>query len=86
MCGEIIGPTIGILAHNTHVTYSGIATALASASAGWLITNILCGVLQNIFNNYQDLMLSMGFFLRAISIIKQTCFSCFVNSIFIFFL
>ncbi len=85
MCSEIIGPTMGILAHNTHVTFNGIATALASGNVGWLATNILCGFFQNIVNKYQDLMLSMSFFLRAISIIKQTCFLfCFVTSIFIF--
>ncbi|CAF1526751.1 unnamed protein product, partial [Adineta steineri] len=43
LCGEIIGPTMTILAHNIQVTFNGMATVLASASAGGLITNIICG-------------------------------------------
>jgi hypothetical protein len=84
MGSEIIGPTMGILAHNTHVTYNGIASALASGSVGGLTTNILCGsVFQNFVNHHVDVMIAVGLFLRAICTIKQTPFSFSMNSIFV---
>ncbi len=57
-----------ILAYNIHVTYSGIATAIALRTAGGLVSNILCGIFQNFVNNNQDLMLIIGYFIPAISI------------------
>jgi hypothetical protein len=79
----MIGPSMGILAHNTHVTFTGIATALASGGVGGLLTNIFCGVFHNLVNNYQDLLLIVAFFLRAIRTIKQTFVSCPITRIFI---
>ncbi|CAF0918842.1 unnamed protein product [Adineta steineri] len=66
LCGEIIGPTMTILAHNIQVTFNGMATVLASASAGGLITNIICGIFQNFINNYSELMLTTAFFMSAL--------------------
>jgi len=57
---------MGILAHNTHVTYNGIASALAARSGGYFVANILCGVFQNTVKNYPDLILAASFFLSAI--------------------
>ncbi len=75
---------MSILAYNIHVTYNGIASALGSASVGGLITNIVCGIFQNFVKNYQDLLLTMAFFLRAIRTIEQTIFSCHINNIFVY--
>ncbi len=75
---------MGILAHNTHVTFNGIGSALAARSAGGLISNIVCGFLQNFVNNYQDLMLTIGFILSAIRTTEQISFSYHINSMFIF--
>ncbi|CAF1426946.1 unnamed protein product [Adineta steineri] len=66
LCGEIIGPTMTILAHNIQVTFNGMATVLASASAGGLITNIICGIFENFINNYSELMLTTAFFMSAL--------------------
>jgi hypothetical protein len=55
-----------ILAHNINVTFNGIASVLASASAGGLITNIFFGIFQNLINNYSDLMIAIVFFLSAL--------------------
>jgi hypothetical protein len=55
-----------ILAHNTHVTYNGIASALATRSGGYLIANILCGIFQKVMKNYSDFVLFGSFFLSAI--------------------
>ena len=65
---------MGMLAHNTGVTYKGIVTALASGSIGGLVTNLLCGFLQKLVNNYQDMMLVTAFLLRAIRTIKEQFF------------
>jgi hypothetical protein len=63
-----------ILAHNTHVTFNGIASALASGSAGGLLTNIFCGIFQKFINNYSDLMLAVSFFLPALRTTKPFVF------------
>jgi hypothetical protein len=74
---------MGILAYNIHVTYSGIATALASRTAGGLLNNIVCGVFQKFVNNYQDLMLTIGFIVPAISTTDLIFYSRFINSLLI---
>ena len=74
MCGEIIGPTMEILAQNIHVTFNGMASVLASASAGGLITNIFYGIFQNCINNYSDVMLAIVFFLSALRTIEYFIF------------
>ncbi len=79
----MIGPTMGILAHNAHVTYNGIASALASAAAGGLLTNILYGICQKYIDNYQDLMLALFFGLRGIRKIQQIFFSYYITSLLI---
>ncbi len=79
----MIGPTMGILAYNIHVTYSGIATVLASRTAGGLLTNIVCGVFQKFVNNSQDLMLTIGFLVPAISTTDLIFYYCFINSLLI---
>jgi hypothetical protein len=61
---------MSILAHNTQVAYNGIASALASAAAGGLLTNILCAFSQKLVKNRQDFMLAASFGLRAIRKIK----------------
>ncbi|CAF1271268.1 unnamed protein product [Adineta ricciae] len=66
MCGEIIGPTMTILAHNIQVTFNGIATVLAFGSVGGLITNLFCGIFQNFTANYPELMLTTAFLLTAL--------------------
>ncbi len=60
-----------ILAHNTHVTYNGIATALAARSGGYLIANIICAIFQKIVMNYSELVLATSFFLPAIGETKE---------------
>ena len=65
---------MGTLARNTGVTYNGMATALAAGSIGALITTITCGFLQNLVNNYQDVMLVLAFFFRAIRTTKEQFF------------
>ncbi|UJR19827.1 hypothetical protein I4U23_022960 [Adineta vaga] len=77
LCGEIIGPTMTILAHNIQVTFNGIASVLASGSAGGLITNIFCGIFQNFTNNYSELMLTTGFFLSTLLM----CITPFIHSL-----
>ena len=47
---------MGILAHNTHVTYDGIASTLASRSGGTLIAYMSCAIFQKIVKNYSDLI------------------------------
>jgi hypothetical protein len=74
---------MGIIAHNTHVTFNGIGSALASGSAGGLLTNIFCGIFQKSVKNHLDFMLVMAFFLRAIRTIEQTLCSYHINNIFI---
>ena len=64
-----------MLAHNTDVTFNGIATALSAWSIGSLASNLICGFLQNFVNNYQDLMLTIAFFLRAIRTMKNKFFA-----------
>jgi hypothetical protein len=70
---------MGILAHNTHVTFNGIASALASRSAGSLISNILCGIFQKVVKNYPDLMLAIAFFIPAIGTTEQNSYSYHIN-------
>ena len=60
-----------ILAHNTGVTYNGIASALASRSGGYLIANLFCVIFQKIVKNYSDLTLAVSFFLAAIDKFQQ---------------
>jgi hypothetical protein len=72
---------MGILAHNTHVTYNGIASALAAAAAGGLLTNILCVICQKLVNSHLDLILAAFFGLHAIRKIEQISFSYYINSI-----
>lgn len=64
-----------MLAHNTNVTFYGIATALSAWSVGNLVTNIVFGFLQNLLNNHRDLMLTIAFFLRAIRTMKNDFFA-----------
>ncbi|CAF0728307.1 unnamed protein product [Adineta steineri] len=59
--GEIVGSTMGILAHNTHVTFNGMATALALRSIGSLLGNVFCGIFQKITKSYSDLLLTVAF-------------------------
>jgi hypothetical protein len=61
-----------ILAHNTRVTYSGIASALAARSGGCLIANIFCAIAHKMIKNYSDLVLTASFFLAAIGNFNQT--------------
>ncbi len=75
---------MGILAYNIHVTYSGIATALASRIAGGLLNNVVCGIFQKFVNNYQDLMLTIGFFVPAISTTNRIFYSRSISSLFIY--
>lgn len=75
---------MSVLAHNNHVTFNGMATALVSSSFAALFTNICCGIFQDFINDYQDLILTMGFLLRAIRTIKENLFfSYYINNIFI---
>jgi len=75
---------MGILAHNTHATFNGIGSVLAARSAGGLISTVMWGILQNLINNYQDLILTTGFILSAIRRkLKKMSFSCYINSMFI---
>jgi hypothetical protein len=66
---------MGILAHNSHVTYNGIASALAAAAAGGLLTNILCVICRKLVSNHLDLILAVFFGLHAIRKIEQISFS-----------
>jgi hypothetical protein len=63
---ELIGPTMPILASNMQVTYSGMGTALASRSAGYLMGNLLGAILQTIVKNHSEALLFAAFILPAI--------------------
>jgi hypothetical protein len=69
----MIGPTMGILAYNIHVTYSGIATVLASRTAGGLLTNIVCGVFQKFVNNSFDTI----YWIIGINVFSILCSWCY---------
>ena len=45
---ELLAPTMGILAANIHVDFSGMGSVLASRGAGYLVANILGAILQNV--------------------------------------
>ncbi|CAF5026422.1 unnamed protein product, partial [Rotaria sp. Silwood1] len=44
---ELVGPTMPILAVNAQVDYSGMGSALASRSAGYLVVHSLGAILHN---------------------------------------
>ncbi len=69
-----MGPTIPILAANTHVKYSGIGSALASRSAGYFVANILGAILQNVVKKNSDGILACAFILPAIGMIYVLLF------------
>ncbi len=71
---------MGVLAYNIHVTYNGIASALASRSAGGFLNNVVCGIFQRFVNNYQDLMLTIGFIVPTIRTIDLIFFSRPINA------
>ncbi|CAF4000005.1 unnamed protein product, partial [Rotaria sp. Silwood1] len=60
------GPTMPILAVNAQVDYSGMGSALASRSAGYLVVNILGAILQNIVKKHSEGLLVCAFILSAI--------------------
>jgi len=63
---ELVGPTLPILAANTHVDYNGMGSALASRGAGYLVANILGIILQNIVKKHSDGILVCAYVLPAI--------------------
>lgn len=65
---ELVGPTILILSKNVNVDYSGMSSALASRSAGYLIANIFGALLQNIVKKHSEALLVCAFILPAFGI------------------
>ncbi|CAF1925144.1 unnamed protein product [Rotaria magnacalcarata] len=63
---ELIGPTMSIVAANAKVDYSGMSSALASRSAGYLIANIFGAIFQNIVKKHSEGLLVCAFILPAI--------------------
>lgn len=55
-----------ILANNINVEFSGMGSALASRSAGYLVANILGVILQNIVKTHSEGLLVIAFILPAI--------------------
>jgi len=67
---EIIGPTLNILASQTHVAFTGISTILVARNAGYMIANIVGASLQNIVKKYPEGLLSISFLLASIGLFK----------------
>ncbi|CAF3483464.1 unnamed protein product [Rotaria socialis] len=63
---ELIGPTMSIVAANAKVDYSGMSSALAARSAGYLIANIFGAIFQNIVKKHSEGLLVCAFILPAI--------------------
>jgi hypothetical protein len=63
---EIIGPTMPILATNIKVDFSGMGSALASRSVGYLAANILGAIFQNVVKKHSDGLLVCAFMTPAI--------------------
>lgn len=75
---------MGILAHNTNVTFNGMATALSFGSIGGLVSNILCGIFQDSITKQQDFYIALAFFLRALrTMIELLISSSILNKIFV---
>lgn len=51
-----------------------MATVLGCASIGGLLTNFLCGLLQEFLTKHQDLIICLMFILRAIRTNKTNLF------------
>ena len=63
---EIIGPTMPILADNIKVAYSGMGSALAARSFGYLTSNLLGVAFQQIIKKHSDGLLVFAFILPSI--------------------
>ncbi|CAF1039835.1 unnamed protein product [Rotaria sordida] len=83
---ELVGPTMGILASNANIDYSGMGSALASRGAGYLIANICGAFLQNIVKKHSEGILVCAFILAAIAVFGTSLVTSLILMCILFFI
>jgi len=67
---EIVGPTLGILAAQSQVSFSGISTILMARSVGYMFANIGGALVQNVVKKYCEVLLSISFLIASIGLFE----------------
>ncbi|CAF4209237.1 unnamed protein product [Rotaria socialis] len=63
--GELVGPTLKILAIQTGVTFTGISTILSVRGGGYMAGSIAGAGMQNLVKQYPEALLSLAFFIAS---------------------
>ncbi|CAF1165374.1 unnamed protein product [Rotaria sp. Silwood1] len=64
--GELVGPTLKILALQTDVAFTGISTILVARSGGYITGNIVGGAMKTMVKRYPEVFLAVGFFIPSV--------------------
>ena len=63
---ELIGPTMSIVATQIHVDFSGMASALASRSVGYLLANLLASLAHTLVRLHSEGLLVVACLLPSL--------------------